>query len=182
MVTLPFALQPYGDRQQKPFTVAGRVSRKRDELMLTFEVRGETALLVLPEKGARARRRDELWRGSCCECFWRETGTEPYLEANFSPSCDWNLYQFQGYRLGMTPAVLATWPKIEVKRGPDSFLLAAAIPLTGLIDARAELDLAVSCVLAHADGSTSYWALAHPAEQPDFHHPEAFLLHVPPLG
>jgi hypothetical protein len=31
-------------------------------------------------------------------------------------------------------------------------------------------------VIEDADGSLSYWALAHPPGRPDFHHTEAFAL------
>ena len=35
-------------------------------------------------------------------------------------------------------------------------------------------------VIEAVDGSVSYWALAHPAGKPDFHHPDGFALQLPP--
>jgi len=35
---------------------------------------------------------------------------------------------------------------------------------------------ALSAVIESADGTRSYWALAHPSDKPDFHHPDSFLL------
>jgi hypothetical protein len=35
---------------------------------------------------------------------------------------------------------------------------------------------AVSAVIEQHDGAISYWALAHPAGKPDFHHRDGFVL------
>lgn len=37
----------------------------------------------------------------------------------------------------------------------------------------------LSAVIEEADGTLSYWALAHPAGKPDFHHPDCFVLELP---
>ncbi len=37
---------------------------------------------------------------------------------------------------------------------------------------------AITAVIEEADGTKSYWALAHPAEKPDFHHPDGFVLEL----
>lgn len=38
---------------------------------------------------------------------------------------------------------------------------------------------AISAVIEEADGTKSYWALAHPPGKPDFHHPDGFVLALP---
>ena len=38
----------------------------------------------------------------------------------------------------------------------------------------------VSAVIEEADGTKSFWALAHPPGGPDFHHPACFTLELPP--
>jgi ABC-type uncharacterized transport system permease subunit len=43
---------------------------------------------------------------------------------------------------------------------------------------RGRLALALSVVVEHEDGVLSYWALAHPAAKPDFHHRDAFVLEL----
>ncbi len=50
--------------------------------------------------------------------------------------------------------------------------------LSALRDCHA-LRLALSAVIEETDGRLSYWALAHPAAKPDFHHAEAFVLSLP---
>ena len=39
--------------------------------------------------------------------------------------------------------------------------------------------LGLSVVIETLDGAISYWALAHPSEKPDFHHPDSFILTLP---
>jgi hypothetical protein len=39
--------------------------------------------------------------------------------------------------------------------------------------------LALAAVLEDRDGRLSYWALEHPSERPDFHHPNSFVLELP---
>jgi hypothetical protein len=38
------------------------------------------------------------------------------------------------------------------------------------------LRLALSVVVEETDGRLSYWAITHPAERPDFHHRDGFVL------
>jgi hypothetical protein len=40
--------------------------------------------------------------------------------------------------------------------------------------------LNLSAILEEKDGSRSYWALAHPPGDPDFHDPDCFTLDLPP--
>ncbi len=37
----------------------------------------------------------------------------------------------------------------------------------------------LSAVIEAIDGTFSYWALAHPSDKPDFHHPDSFVLELP---
>jgi hypothetical protein len=39
--------------------------------------------------------------------------------------------------------------------------------------------LGLSAVIEATDGTISYWALAHPSDKPDFHHPDSFVLELP---
>jgi hypothetical protein len=38
----------------------------------------------------------------------------------------------------------------------------------------------ISAIIEEADGTKSHWALAHPPGEPDFHHPDCFVLDLPP--
>jgi hypothetical protein len=39
--------------------------------------------------------------------------------------------------------------------------------------------MGISAILVERDGRKSYWALAHPPGEPDFHHPDCFALELP---
>lgn len=39
--------------------------------------------------------------------------------------------------------------------------------------------LGLSAVIEGVDGAISYWALVHPSDKPDFHHPDSFVLDLP---
>ena len=104
-----------------------------------------------------------------------------YIELNFSPSGQWATYRFSGYREGMAEALdiavkpLAMgWQKSSVR-----FWLVAEVQFPELILAK-EWQLGLAAVIEGTDGTKSYWALAHPPGQPDFHHPACFAATLPP--
>jgi hypothetical protein len=63
---------------------------------------------------------------------------------------------------------------------PVQFALSAGIEDPSLKDGRSWL-AGLSAVIEEADGTKSYWALAHPSGEPDFHHPDCFALELPAL-
>src|SRR5690606_6727597 len=120
------------------------------------------------------RRRDELWRHTCCELFVRDPAGEGYREYNFAPSGDWAAYRFSGYRAGMVPLDAAA-PRIVLEHSPAMLALTVTLadqPLAALEGRR----IGIACVLETSSGGRSYWALAHPPGRPDFHHRSAFAL------
>jgi hypothetical protein len=153
----------------------------RGRLSLVYTVEGELAALRIPDPSP-SRRADGLWRHTCCEAFLKVPGGAGYYEFNFSPSTEWAVYGFTGYREGMAAVDAAKPPAIAVRRGPDRLELAAAVDLRALIPALAGsgLRLGLSAVVEAADGSLSYWALRHPPGRPDFHHPDGFAATLAP--
>ncbi len=169
---LPFSLPTAALAVTGSLTVAERT------LHLVFRLSGELHALLLPEPVPQPLRRDELWRTTCCECFLRHPGSAAYHELNVSPNGCWNLYRFDGYRAGgrEEPAISAIRTEREISSG--LLQLRCDVPLGGLSAAGSTLELGISCVLEHRDGTLSYWALCHPGEKPDFHHPGAFRLRL----
>jgi hypothetical protein len=150
-------------------------------LRLRYELQGDLAKLRVPEQAA-SRRADELWRHTCLEFFLADAETGEYHEFNFSPSTEWAVYRFSGYRAGMVAAEPWQPRSIEIGRDPKRLTLDAEANLHGLVPKQASpcLRAAVSAVIEAADGSFSYWALAHPPGKPDFHHPDGFRLRLGP--
>jgi hypothetical protein len=145
-------------------------------LHLGFVLHGEPALLeriVLPEAGA-AIRCDGLWQHTCCEVFIGVPGQTAYREFNFSPSTAWAAYAFSDYRQA-APLPLGPVLPIAFLRSEGSLMLATTLAAGWLPKSR-PLCLGLSAVVEYDDGTRSYWAQAHPATQPDFHHRDSFTL------
>jgi len=134
-----------------------------------FGVRAPAEHFVIPEP-AEQERADELWRTTCFEAFLRPHGETAYREWNFASSTQWAVYDFDDYRAGMAEAEIAQPPYIRLEDNLTWFAFGATIA----VDSAIQWDLGLSVVLEEKDGTKSYWALAHPAEKPDFHHPDCF--------
>jgi hypothetical protein len=61
---------------------------------------------------------------------------------------------------------------------PVQFALSAGLEDPSRADGRPLL-AGLSAIIEEADGTRSYWALAHPPGEPDFHHPDCFALELP---
>ena len=143
-------------------------------IALSFTVEGDIERLRVPVY-AGPRRADGLWRHTCFEAFVMAGSGPGYRELNFSPSGEWAAYAFRRYRDG-GPLAVAVEPAIVVQSDRDRLQVDAVAPVSCLARAGsgAPLRLGVAAVLEDIDGRLSYWALRHPAERPDFHHPESF--------
>ena len=137
-------------------------------LKIRYTVHGRIADLKVPAPLAGERRREELWRHTCFEAFISAAGAA-YHEFNFAPSGAWAAYAFRDYRQGMQPLAAAEAPGIDVQRTAAALMLEATLR-PSIEPAR----LALAAVLEENDGRLSYWALTHPADRPDFHHPGSF--------
>ncbi|MGH7897060.1 MAG: DOMON-like domain-containing protein, partial [Candidatus Binatia bacterium] len=123
-------------------------------------------------------------RRTCFESFLAADGITGYHELNFSPSREWTLYEFRGYRDGGPVADEYRAPEIDVRTGTRHLELDARISLDRLSPAHASADLRVglAAVVEANDGTMSYWAIQHPAGKPDFHHADGFALWLGPPG
>jgi hypothetical protein len=164
-------LKPHADTGRMPAT-AVEVHFERDGLLLwlRFVIWGEVDQIAWPA-GAEPDRADDLWRHTCFEAFVETE--DGYVEYNLSPSSQWASYRFDGPRMGMRAA-----DEVATVEGLDGAWDMVAL------EARIELPhgakgLGLSAVIEAADGSMSYWALAHPSDKPDFHHPDSFVLDLP---
>ncbi len=147
---------------------------------MRFEIH-ESAPSVRIPKRMPDNRTDGLWQTTCCELFIKPAHEDAYFEINLSPSTEWAVYMFDGYRDGMRPVDLGRDPQIEVTSGEQGFTLDSVIDLSLIAPSRLAggFALALSAVIEETDGTKSYWALAHPHGKPDFHHPTCFALTLP---
>jgi len=148
-------------------------------LTLTYVVRGNLPGIYLPDLAAPLRT-DELWKRTCFEVFIRPGGSEAYCEFNLAPSTRWAAYGFTACRTGMADLAIPT-PEITARRRGEAYVLTAALDLSAVssLVAPGAWSLNLTAVIEDMDGAHAWWALAHPSPNPDFHHPEAFVLSLP---
>lgn len=174
------ALIPHPQTPGPDIEISVTVGRpRRQGLSLDYEITGDIADLHIPG-WVRWSRADELWRTTCFEAFIaRPEGG--YLEFNQSPSGQWAVYAFDGYRQGMTHQ-----PGVEIRNGAreeDE----RRLQVSGILDldrmnlGQGPWRIGLSAVIETVDGTISYWALAHPSDKPDFHHPDSLVLELPPM-
>lgn len=135
--------------------------------------------LVVPAFGGKGRA-DELWKTTCFELFLKPAGGEAYSEINLSPSERWNAYDFDGYRAGMRERPFPHEPECTMRQGSSFAIFDAALPTAGL--PAVDCTIGLSAVIEEQGGTRSYWALAHPDGEPDFHALACFAAVLPAPG
>jgi hypothetical protein len=122
-------------------------------------------------------RTDELWRHTCFELFLGGAEADAYIECNFAPSGAWAAYAFDGYRDGMRPHALAA-PVIAASASATVLIVDVSVALPFPLAADRSVSVGITAVIESSDGVLSYWALAHPADRPDFHHRDGRVLRL----
>jgi hypothetical protein len=150
-------------------------------LMVSYAVE-PAASLILPNH--EFRRIDRLWEHSCFELFVKPLGGDAYEEFNFAPALGWNAYSFSKWREGMASLPLPRPPHMvdcrlddRADRFPDRYELDVVFHPCTLPNGHAEIS--PTAILEETDGRRSYWAMAHPPGEPNFHHGDCFQLRLP---
>jgi hypothetical protein len=148
-------------------------------LRLCYFVDGDVRRIALPPL-APPRAADGLWRHTCFEAFVAGEGSGAYCEFNFSPSTQWAVYGFTGYREGMAPLEHVRAPKVTASITDDRIALEALVSRETLLalPGGPALRLGLAAVIERSDGGLSYWALTHRGDKPDFHDPGSFVLRL----
>jgi len=135
-----------------------------DRLDLEFRVIGALDRVAWPE-WLGVEFADGLWEHSCFEAFVGDDDTAGYVEFNFATSGRWAAYRFDGYREGMRPIADALISGgRSMSSGEVRVRRSVRVPL-----GEGDWRLGLAAIIEAADGSKSYWALAHPSGKPDFH-------------
>jgi len=145
-----------------------------DTLDLRYMLDAPLARLTIPPS-RESRHVDELWRHTCFEAFLRVKDSTAYYELNVSPSTEWALYSFESTRKGMAAVPDVRPPELRMKRSANQLQMNVRLDLRSLSRLSA---IALAAVIEDENARLSYWALKHPAPQPDFHHPDAFVLEL----
>jgi hypothetical protein len=170
----PLKLKPHSTSAAGPVTELSVAITRPSPVLLSLEYRlvGELPLLRLPEPRPPVRS-DGLWRHSCFEAFIGHMPASHYWEYNFSPSGAWAAYHFTAYREGMAPLLKGSPPVTRSRIAREVLEFSVLLDLTWLARApdSVGLRLGISAVVEDRDRTLTYWALEHPSEKPDFHHP-----------
>ncbi|MBI5142959.1 MAG: DOMON-like domain-containing protein [Nitrospirae bacterium] len=174
---IPFAApQPSRDLR-----ISGVISRQSNVFSISFQMDGNLSGIVLPDIAEPPARRNELWQETCFEFFvanLADTASSGYLEFNLSPSGHWNVYRFDDYRQGMRQETAVASLPLQVRREPGRLLLECECNLAAIGLADQALAVGISAVVRHRSGETTYWALAHRGEKPDFHRRDGFTVEL----
>jgi hypothetical protein len=157
-------------------TLSGFIRRQGKGLAIHYVLAGDLEAVRIQPPARPPARCDGLWERTCFEFFLAVPGEEAYWEFNLSPAGDWNVYRLAGYRQNLTPE--ATYPNLnlETRREPGALHLTLACALPSLAQRHPSLEVAVCAVIEQQNGLLSYWALAHPGTEPDFHRRDGFLI------
>lgn len=147
-------------------------------LCLRYTIVGQLGRVRMPVRCV-PHRGQRLWEHTCMEAFFRAPGSTGYCEFNFAPSTVWAAYTFDNYRRGMRSLETALPIAVEIRTDPRRWELEALIG--GLanclnIEDSNRIAVGISAVIESTSGEFSYWALQHPSDRPDFHHPDGFAL------
>jgi hypothetical protein len=182
-----FSLKPFKIKPPPNVKITGTVGRSNNTFSISYAVQGSLPDIMVPAPEDKPSRKWGLWEETCLEFFLAAKNARGYWEFNLSPSGHWNVYRFASYRKGNVyrfasyrkgmkeETAFASLP-FRVRREPDSLGLSLELPLNTIIPADKALKVAVSAVIKTTDGRTAYWALTHPAPQPDFHRRDSFIL------
>jgi hypothetical protein len=156
-----------------PLNVSVSVGWTAESLQLVYAIAGTIAALRVPAPTGPGPT-DGLWQHTCLESFVSAAGEAAYREFNFSPSGQWAAYRFAGERQrDTTTAPDLPAPVMQLAITPTLLRLDVHLPLAALPCSAPNVELALCAVIEEQDGRLSYWALQHPCERPDFHHPAA---------
>ena len=188
-------LQPHsgssknGDAKKYQIWAGAELKAQALHLYFKVEVHSEPVSNVLEKivfpEGTFAEkvpsRKIDLWKETCFECFIPSTDSTTYLEFNGAPNGNWNFYAFQNYRKGMSAFTISgEVPRlIALSRSEIGVVCEWQIPFTaikqGFLSEFQELGLTV---VLKTESETTYWALVHSGEKPDFHLRSSFIYPV----
>jgi hypothetical protein len=149
-------------------------------LHLTYLLDGDIPRLRIPAPSAPVFNA-ALWRRTCFESFIAIAGDAAYHEFNFSPSGEWAVFAFKGYRDGGPLEDESLRPPIKFQSAGNHLRLDSLVRVDRLASRHlcAPLLVGIAAVIEEED-RRSYWAIRHPCATPDFHRLDGFGLRLDP--
>lgn len=174
-----FSLLPFPRAGHLPdLKITGSIARSSNTLAIRYTLIDPLRELLLPLRAYIPVRKNALWEKTCFEFFVGVRNSDRYWEFNLSPSGHWNVYRFKAYRQEMQAEPAFASLPFCVRRHLDVLQLSLEFNPYTIVPAEQSLKVAISTVIKHIDGRTTYWALAHPGPEADFHHRDGFILEL----
>ncbi len=174
-----FQLTPFPTGMIPQITITGDIERDENRLSIRYCVSGETDSIIFPAVSDSPSRQHDLWKTTCFELFIAIEDQPGYWEFNLSPSRDWNVYAMDAYRqVNMREETRIQRSQFEAWKDAGLVSLQAAIDLDPIIEKGKAIEAGISMIVQTRDGAETYWALAHPGAQADFHLREGFVIHL----
>ncbi len=184
-----FSLEPFEETAQtRGLQVTGSLSITQTLLSLTYLLAesspGRLTKVDIPTASGVPSRKDRLWEQTCFEFFLAAGSahrhSDPYWEFNLSPAGDWNVFALQRYRQGLQEENSIAQLPFTVWSSEQGLHLDISLDIGQICEAATgPLRLGVSMVIV-VGGEESFWAIAHPTTQADFHHPDSFVITLNP--
>ena len=182
-----FRLHPFEPTARtQALAIEGTVERSQGVLAVTYKLTGDLTQVAVPPPDDGFVRRDRLWEHTCFE-FFLAAGTEgrakaasaPYWEFNLSPGGNWNVFSLAGYRQGLKEEQAIAALPFVVFAAAGELRLDISVDASALVAPNRPALLGASAVIKLMDGTETFWAIAHPGPEADFHHPDSFVLALP---
>ena len=170
-----FTLVPFrtGGKTVPGINITGTVEREGVFLSICYQITGSLSEIELPGADVPSRRH-ALWEETCLEFFLGPLDSPRYWEFNLSPAGHWNVFSFESYRKGMREEPSFEKLPFIFQAGPDALRPSLKLNLGMIVPPGLDINATACAVIKMKDGAMSYWALAHPVSQPDFHNRACF--------
>lgn len=185
MPLISFELRPFeaNDNTQN-LAITSTVIKTDSSLSFSYTLAGDLATVAVPpfdpNLSQSNSRQDRLWEKTCFEFFLaagpQHSQSDPYWEFNLSPAGYWNVFSLASYRQGLRLEPTFSSLPFTVQMSPDILRLELSVDISGLVNPGQPLKLGVSAIIVNATGEESFWALAHPSFEADFHHSDSFVM------
>lgn len=174
-----FKLIPFPTLQIPAIEIMGTITKQDNLLSIHFSVQGDIDDILLPVQIDFPTRKHDLWKATCFEFFIALKNQPGYWEFNLSPSSDWNVYAMDAYRqVNMREEAAFQSLPFEFCKTSEEISLDISVDLEPILRSDQILQIGITTIIETLDGSETYWALAHPGSQADFHVRKGFVIEL----
>jgi hypothetical protein len=172
-------LIPFPAEQIPSIEITAKVARQNNLLSVHYSVQGEIDDILLPVQSDFPSRKHDLWKATCFEFFIALKNQPGYWEFNLSPSSNWNVYAMDAYRqVNMREEIAFQQLPFQFRKTNAELSLEILVDLSSIVGPEQDIQLGVTAIIQTEDEIETYWALAHPSAQADFHLMESFVIEL----